>query len=250
MEYILKNRIEVEQITLESGFRYYETAAGKVPSVSTVLNTMPSKGLEAWKKRLLAKKIDPERRLRYTAIRGTVIHSKIANHFKANLNEKQDSLEFSNPADMEFYTALKNDKKFNEEVNRGMDIFMEKFLSDHEVQPYKNGVEFPVVSKDYRFAGTVDLLAVVDGYITIIDFKTSKRVIKKHELQCAAYAQAFSESYGFQVENTAVVSFPPDIEFLGEIVNPYKDYKFVNVPENSFDEFIPYRDAFYDINGF
>ncbi|MHA2296191.1 MAG: PD-(D/E)XK nuclease family protein [Candidatus Hodarchaeales archaeon] len=245
MTFELPEKIMIEQVTLDNGFRFYETEIGRLPSVSTVLSVLPAPGLKRWRKKLANHGVDPVKRLQYSAIRGTVIHAEIANHFCRMTGGKVQPLEFSKFEDQKRYEELKEDTKFQEEVDRGMNMFKNKFLEDHEIVPYKNGIEFPVLSRDYNYAGTVDLLAVVDGYITLIDFKTSKAIHDKHEIQVAAYANAFKETCGFAVENIVVVSFPPDIEFLGELVNPFENYVFKNVPEGRFDEFIPVRDEFY-----
>ena len=54
-------------------------------------------------------------------------------------------------------------------------------------------VEFTVVSKKYGYAGTADLLAEVDGVLTLVDWKTGKSVYKEAHLQNAAYRQAVRE---------------------------------------------------------
>src|SRR5208282_6385084 len=54
-------------------------------------------------------------------------------------------------------------------------------------------VEFTVVSKKYGYAGTADLLAEVDGVLTLVDWKTGKAVYKEAHLQNAAYRNALQE---------------------------------------------------------
>lgn len=47
-----------------------------------------------------------------------------------------------------------------------------------------------VWSRTHKYAGTIDLLADVDGKRTLIDFKTSKGIYAEYELQTAAYQHA------------------------------------------------------------
>jgi genome maintenance exonuclease 1 len=54
-------------------------------------------------------------------------------------------------------------------------------------------VERIVYSKKHRYAGTLDLLARVEGRLTMIDFKTGKAVYDEAHLQAAAYAAALEE---------------------------------------------------------
>jgi hypothetical protein len=46
------------------------------------------------------------------------------------------------------------------------------------------------LDSNYSFAGTVDAVAMVDGKLCVIDFKTSKKIYKSYYLQVAAYAAA------------------------------------------------------------
>ena len=54
-------------------------------------------------------------------------------------------------------------------------------------------VEFTVVSHKYGYAGTADLLAEVNGVLTLVDWKTGKSVYREAHLQNAAYRQAVRE---------------------------------------------------------
>ncbi len=54
-------------------------------------------------------------------------------------------------------------------------------------------VEQKVYSDRYEYAGTADLVAYVDGVLTVGDFKTSKAVYGEYRLQVAAYRQAVLE---------------------------------------------------------
>jgi len=50
-----------------------------------------------------------------------------------------------------------------------------------------------VMSKDHFYAGTLDVLAEIDGKLGILDLKTSTGIWDEHSLQLAAYMQAFNE---------------------------------------------------------
>lgn len=54
-------------------------------------------------------------------------------------------------------------------------------------------VEQKIYSRKYRYAGTMDLLAKIDGRLTVCDWKTGKRVYREAFLQNAAYRQAAKE---------------------------------------------------------
>lgn len=54
-------------------------------------------------------------------------------------------------------------------------------------------IEQTVYSDKYEFAGTMDLLAEVDGVVSLIDFKSGKAVYGEAHLQSVAYQEAFIE---------------------------------------------------------
>jgi len=60
-----------------------------------------------------------------------------------------------------------------------------------EITPIK--IEERVVSKKHRYAGTLDVLAKVDGKLCIVDIKTSNSIYRDYNIQTSAYVQAVLE---------------------------------------------------------
>lgn len=50
--------------------------------------------------------------------------------------------------------------------------------------------EAPVVHVDHRWAGTLDVVALIDGQVWLLDYKTGKGLYEKDALQVSAYANA------------------------------------------------------------
>lgn len=69
-------------------------------------------------------------------------------------------------------------------------------------------VERVVYSRRHRYAGTLDLLARVDGVLTQIDFKTGKAVYAESHLQAAAYSAALVEMGYLEPVAAIVVRLP------------------------------------------
>jgi hypothetical protein len=66
-------------------------------------------------------------------------------------------------------------------------------------------VEQVVYSRKHGYAGTLDLLAEVDGVLTVIDWKTGKAVYSEAHLQNAAYRYAIREmGHGYPKEGLIV----------------------------------------------
>ena len=72
-----------------------------------------------------------------------------------------------------------------------MDSFHD-FLNQHEIVP--RSIETQIVSKKHGYAGTIDVLAEVDGRIGVLDIKTSQAIYRDYGIQTAAYVEALHET--------------------------------------------------------
>lgn len=59
-------------------------------------------------------------------------------------------------------------------------------------------------------AGTLDRLWVLDGVLTLADFKTSKNISKEYYLQTAAYNDMLRFTMGFSAKQRVIVRIPKD----------------------------------------
>lgn len=168
------------RVDSESG-RVYQTPSGKAyPSVTSVLGLLGKAEILAWRARVGEE--EANRVSARAARRGTAIHS------------------------------LCEDYLLNKEVNAGP-FDLETFKS---IQPLLNRInnihclETQLYSNYLQVAGTVDCIAEFDGKMSIIDFKTSKRVktrddIHGYFMQTAAYAVMFEERTGIPVGKLVVL---------------------------------------------
>lgn len=69
-------------------------------------------------------------------------------------------------------------------------------------------MEQTVYSKTHGYAGTLDLLAEVDGELTVVDFKTGKAVYLEAHLQNVAYQYALREMGHGDAEQGVIVRLP------------------------------------------
>lgn len=64
------------------------------------------------------------------------------------------------------------------------------------VQDPGQDIERRVFDRDQAYAGTIDLLAEIDGAMGIVDIKTSSAVREEYSLQTAAYLNAYYKTIG------------------------------------------------------
>jgi len=80
----------------------------------------------------------------------------------------------------------------SEEVRPAAEAF-EVFNKERKIFFYPEFIEKQVWSIRYRYAGTVDALAEVDGKFGVLDIKTSTGFYPEYNLQTAAYVSALQE---------------------------------------------------------
>lgn len=151
----------------------YKIDGETVPSVTTVLNILAKPALIHWAWKLGTEGQD------YKAVRdqaadvGTLAHYLIMCHLR---NVEADTSEYS-----------------AQDINQAENCFL-KYLDwerEHQVEPLL--VEEPMVSRIYKYGGTIDCLARHGDELWLIDHKTGKAIYPEMFCQLAAYKQLLTE---------------------------------------------------------
>lgn len=164
--------------------RLYETPSGKrYPSVTNIVGSIGDKSyLEEWRNKVgseVADKITSD-----AARRGSFIHQCCENYLLGKPNT------------------------FNMFQHTERDMF-EALLPVLEGIGDVHALETPLWSDKLQCAGTVDLIAVHDGKLKVIDWKNSRRFRDKKDIpgyfaQMAAYAYMFWERTGVAISSIMV----------------------------------------------
>ena len=166
-----------------NGIRHYVTPNGSYPSVTTVLGAMMDKtALAEWRKRVGDEEANRVSRL--AATRGTNIHTMCENYIRG-----QD-VDVSMPFNAVMFNQVK------------------KVLDEHVDNIV--GCELTLVSDELKIAGSCDLIALYDGKLSIIDYKTSsknklKSWIESYFLQTALYSYMLWEMTGMLAQQCVVI---------------------------------------------
>lgn len=166
------------------GKRMYVSPSGiPYPSVTTVLSEYSREGIEAWKKRV--GEAEANRVSRHSSERGTGVHEAVE---KFLLNEPVKTIGM-NPLVKTLYVQMKPELLMIDNIYC---------------------LETSLYSDVLRLAGTVDCIAEFNGELTVIDFKTSKRLktreqIENYFMQCCAYAIMFEEHTGIRINRGLII---------------------------------------------
>jgi genome maintenance exonuclease 1 len=170
--------------TLSDGKRYYTLADGtRLPSVTTVLGAQKKQAIMEWRKKV--GEVEANKISKKATSRGTNLHT---------LCEKY----------------LNNDTFYNK---GSMPDALEMFKT---IKPYLNKIdnihyqEAALWSKQLGMAGRVDCIAEYDGVLSVIDFKTSRRVKKRDDIldyfwQTTAYSLMYEEIIGTPINNLVII---------------------------------------------
>jgi ATP-dependent exoDNAse (exonuclease V) beta subunit len=165
--------------------RYYTKNDKIYPSVTSILQHMPkNKFFENWLKDVghnadfIVKKAADE---------GTQVHDAIERYLMGEKIEWIDTNGYS---------------KYSLEVWK-MILKFHEFWSVHK--PTLIESEIHLFSDIYNYAGTCDLVVELDGKRWLLDIKTSNSLHTSHNLQLAAYAQAWNELYEEKIDHIGII---------------------------------------------
>lgn len=91
----------------------------------------------------------------------------------------------------------------NELVKAGVKALLD-WTRENDIRPIE--VERLCFSQDSFYAGTMDLLASVNGKLSYVDLKTGKGIYKEHLLQSGAYVNAWQEENKEVIEQIVIVN--------------------------------------------
>ena len=177
-----KNIDDLKSQTLSDGKRYYTLPDGtNLPSVTTVLGVMKKDAIMAWRKRVgdeVANAISKK-----ATSRGTNVHTLCERYLN------NDSLGDIMPDAKEMFNDIK------------------PLLDQIDNIHYQ---EQALWSSKLGLAGRVDCIAEFAGTLSVIDFKTSKKVksikdIEDYFWQTSAYALMYEELVGTPIDQVVII---------------------------------------------
>ncbi len=87
-------------------------------------------------------------------------------------------------------------------VRPSVDAF-DEFLRNNNVEPLL--IEERVMHQEHGYAGTVDMVARINGVVGVLDIKTGKRIYRDYGLQTAAYVHAVARRSDIPTPTTSWV---------------------------------------------
>ena len=177
---------DLEAETSESGSRVYTTPDGnQYKSITTLLSEYSKQGILEWRERVGEE--EANRISKKASKRGTKLHDICEKYL---LNELSD---------MKIKMMMPDIKETFLQIRKNLDTSIGKIYA----------LEQALYSDELQVAGRVDCIAEWNGVLSIVDFKTSKKLKEEHYIQnyfmqCTAYALMFKELTGKDIEQIVV----------------------------------------------
>lgn len=182
--------MKIEKLKGTKSHTRYRLSTGEiVPGATTVINQLHKPALVHWAWELGNQGIDYRKYTDKLAQVGTIAHYLVMCHFT---REQPDLTSYSQQEVSMAENAL---------------ISFYEWERQHSIEPILN--EHSLVSERYKFGGTVDMLCLLDGVPTLVDFKTSRATYFEHYVQLAAY-KALLEENGYTVKKCRIIRIGRD----------------------------------------
>ena len=175
---------DLKSVTQPDGKRYYTTPSGKrLPSVTTVLGAKKKQSIIEWRNRV--GDLEANRVSKLATGRGNRVHA-LAERY---INNEQIIWQKEMPDAVEMFRTLIKPLQNINNIHYQEQTFW---------------------SEQLGMAGRVDLIAEWNGVLSVLDFKTSKRIktaedIPEYFAQCTAYALMYEELVGNPINQIVVI---------------------------------------------
>jgi len=173
----------------------YKNIEGKVvPGATTIIGLLAKPQLIIWANRLGLQGIDSTKYRDDKGDIGTLAHKMILADLK---REEVDTSEYS-----------------KEQIEQAENSFLSwlEWRKNRDIKP--SLLEIPLVSEVHQFGGTPDFIGFVDGFLTLMDYKTGG-IYKEAYIQMCAYNRLINENKGMTIDRAIVLGIPrtPDEDF-------------------------------------
>ena len=172
-----------------------EESALAYPSITTLLGWYSGFGIKKWRDKVGHE--EANKITRQAANRGTAVHKIVEDYITNKIEDSGDYLKSQMP------TYHSDFLKFKPIIDKNIGKIY--------------GIETALWSHKYHVAGRSDCIAEWDGRMSVVDWKTSRKIKKREHienyfLQGTFYAESFSELTGQKVEDLNIVMVPESEE--------------------------------------
>lgn len=204
----LKQKLVVP-ISFDEKSHVYDFQGQLFTGVTTILNVLNKPFLVPWAAKMVAEDLKPKWE-EVKKITKKADWDKLVDASKGASTRKADKAkDIGHQVHAWIEGYITNQELELPEDQQVVDCIRQFLKWNKERKPEWLASEAIVASMNHRFAGTVDALCILDGKMTVLDFKTSNQISDDYALQLAGYQIALEEM-GIQIEQRSIVRIPKD----------------------------------------
>ncbi len=187
----------------EGRHRFYDPKGNLLPGVTTITGVVDKSGpLMGWAIKMMAIYLNLE------LGKGNKINSGIIEKAKREYRRiKTEAADIGTEIHKWVEQWIKGEKPEmpeDERVVNGITAFL-KFQKEHKIKWLET--ERIIYSKKKKYAGILDAIGIMDGKLTLIDFKSSSGIYDEMRFQVAGYKLAYEEETGKKIDQSIIVKF-------------------------------------------
>ena len=225
----------------------YDEYEGEEPELETakeILNEIKSiESVEEYIKYIRSAKKKHKEKSKKALDVGKKGHEIVEKYVKSRIRNEEPKLDYI--GDEFIDKALKKFYEWSKDVVFYLSEARVCMIDPYETETIINGKRVKQI-KHTEYAGTLDILAEVNGELAVVDIKFAERIGREFSPQTAAYAKPFSP-YGIEVLNRIIIRMPKS-EFTKQYNKQTRKYKRV---DNEMEiEYLPKDKLEFDFNAF
>ncbi len=201
----MTNKSEISVIN-DKGSRYYLIPGVEepLPSVTSILSTVAKPGLIKWEKNIALDYVRSKLNNKSEDSNDISVETLIEEASKHPDFIKNKAGEFGSEAHEYIENYLKSGKIDEIPSNmKWVHTNFTKWLNDYNFKSIE--LEKSLHSVKYGYAGTADAIGFIGDNLVILDWKTSTNLYLENLLQVSAYANAYSELTGKEINSAGVL---------------------------------------------
>lgn len=181
------------ELKFNVGEHKYYIDSKEIPSVTQVTNTIAKPALKYWAANqageYIENELEPGKKYVFDELDIKELAEGASNAHQKTGGEATSIGSLVHQFAEDFLQAKINNTKtpelpHNEKAKNGAKAFL-NWYTENNIEPLQT--EQILYHSNHNYAGTYDLLARVNGELTVIDYKTSKSIYDEYWLQVAAY---------------------------------------------------------------
>lgn len=179
-----------------------------IPGVTTILNVISKPALMPWVAKMCGVWLEENMvRLKESSADIPALVKEMKGHYRQTRDKAADTGTLAHAWIENFIRGIDAPLPDDEKVAQSVNAFLE-WWNAHEITVLHS--EKILFSKTHWYAGTCDLIAMIDGVLTLADFKTSSGIYNEMALQLSGYALAYNEEFNEFPDQRLIIRLPKD----------------------------------------